>query len=156
MRKIDWSSFVYDEEEALKAEFSRREMLIHELSVLGEFVTGSADEVYANFFKNTENVRKADLGNMQDYSKVVLEGILTSVDSITIKKGKNIGKSMGRIKIESLKKEDFEISVWADDWEIVKDSLIEGLPIIARCVVKRYNGDPSLSLQQILDIWKDK
>lgn len=155
-KTFDWSAFVYDDPDLMKIEFSRREMLVHEHAVLGEFVTGSADEVYSNFFKNKDSVKKADLANMQDFSKILVEGMLTSIDSIQIKKqGKNFGRKMGRIKIESLKKEDFEISVFPDDWDLVKDKLVEGIPIITRCVVKRYNGEPSLSLQQIVDIWKD-
>ena len=92
---------------------------------------------------------------MQDFAKVTIEGLLLSANSMKVKTGKSAGKDMGRITIESLKKEDFEVSVWADDWGSIKDSLKEGLPIVVNCNVKRYNGEPGLSLVKIEKIWKD-
>jgi DNA polymerase III alpha subunit len=155
-RIFDWSGYVYDDvPELMTVEYSRRELLMHERVTLGEFVTGSAEEVYSNFFKNKAPIMKADLARMQDFAKVTIEGLLLSANSMKVKTGKSAGKDMGRITIESLKKEDFEVSVWADDWGSIKDSLKEGLPIVVNCNVKRYNGEPGLSLVKIEKIWKD-
>jgi hypothetical protein len=61
----------------------------------------------------------------------------------------------GKLKIESLKKEDFEVSVWPDSWETIKARLEVGVPVILRCAVKEWNEAKSLSLEDVVSVWKE-
>ena len=56
----------------------------------------------------------------------------------------------------ALKKEDFDISAWPDDWEKVKSKLDVGVPVIMRCTVKEWNEVKSLNLEEVISIWKEK
>ena len=154
-KEIDWSNFQYDEDtELMQKEFSRKEFLMHEKLTLGEFVSGSADEVYDKFFKKGSlRIKKSEASKMKDYSKITIEGILLSVDAMP---AKDKNKPFGKLVIESLDKEDFEIMAWTKEWLHFKDRLVEGSPIIAECVVKRYKGNLGFSLNDVVDIWKEE
>ena len=153
---IDWSGFDWKiSTEGMKDEWELREILIAEKAVIGEFISGTADTVFKDFFKHTKNpIKKSSLAFERQYAKVIIEGILLSADEITIKNGKNAGSTMGRIVVESLRKEDFEISLFKDSWARYKSDLLPGLPVRMICSVKEYNGDPSLSLELVEEIWK--
>lgn len=157
-KAIDWSSFDYlSSKDDMGREWSRKDILMAEKEVLGEFISGSAEEVFGGFFRNVQNpFTRAQLNALPNYHKIILEGIILGIDQMPVRNGKNAGKMQGKLKIESLKKEDFDVSVWADDWADVKDRLQVGAPIILKCTVKEWNETKSLSLEEIVSIWKEK
>lgn len=156
-KDIDWSSFDYlSTKEEMTREWTRKEILLAEKEALGEFISGSAEEVFGGFFKNINNpLTRAQLQALPNYHKVMLEGVILGIDQIPVRTGKNAGRMQGKIKIESLKKEDFEVSVWPDDWESTKPRLEVGSPVILRCTVKEWNESKSLSLEDVVSVWKE-
>ena len=156
-KDIDWSSFDYlSTKEEMTREWTRKEILLAEKEALGEFISGSAEEVFGGFFKNINNpLTRAQLQALPSYHKVMLEGVILGIDQIPVRTGKNAGRMQGKIKIESLKKEDFEVSVWPDDWESTKPRLEAGSPVILRCTVKEWNESKSLSLEDVVSVWKE-
>jgi DNA polymerase-3 subunit alpha len=157
-RDIDWSGFDYlADQNALRVEWSRKDILLGEKEALGEFISGSAEEVFGGFFKNIDNpLTRANMMAMPKFHKVILEGIVLGIDQLPVRTGKNAGRMQGKLRIESLKKEDFEVSIWPDDWELVKPRLEVGLPVIMRCTVREWNESKSLNLEDIVSIWKEK
>jgi len=156
-KDINWSSFDYlSTKEEMTREWGRKEILLAEKEALGEFISGSAEEVFGGFFKNINNpLTRAQLQALPNYHKVMLEGVILGIDQIPVRTGKNAGRMQGKVKIESLKKEDFEVSVWPDDWESTKPRLEVGSPVILRCTVKEWNEAKSLSLEDVVSIWKE-
>lgn len=157
-KDISWKEFDYlSSKEEMTKEWSRKDVLLAEKEALGEFVSGSAEEVFGGFFKNIHNpFTRAQLELLPKYHKILLEGMVLGIDQMPVRTGKNAGRMQGKLRVESIKKEDFEVSVWPDDWETAKGRLEIGSPVILRCTVKEWNEAKSLSLEEVISVWKDK
>lgn len=157
-KEISWKEFDYlSSKEEMTKEWSRKDVLLAEKEALGEFVSGSAEEVFGGFFKNIHNpFTRAQLELLPKYHKILLEGMVLGIDQMPVRTGKNAGRMQGKLRVESIKKEDFEVSVWPDDWETAKGRLEIGSPVILRCTVKEWNETKSLSLEEVISVWKDK
>jgi len=139
-------NLTYDKSGA-NEDWSLKDKLMYEKEVLGEFVSGSIQDLFPNFFKNpssTESV--ASILALPDRSKFILEGVVDSVKEITVKKrGKNFNKQMAFITIETLRGEQLEVTMFPDMWDAFKKSIGEGgIPIRAVLAVNEWEGNKSV------------
>jgi DNA polymerase-3 subunit alpha len=139
-------------------EWDIREKMISEKDVLGEYVSGSIEQLYPNFFKGGQwNQAFSLIKNMPSNYPITMEGIVVGVKELVIRKGSNAGKKFGILTVENVRGETVEVTVWADQYAIYGAKFAgQSLPIRGMFKTKEYQGNVSLVLDGKLEIYGDK
>lgn len=132
-------------------EFDRKQILIDEKEVLGRSISGSYHEVFDNFFRQSGVTFLDQIANCAVNSKVKIEVVVNSKKKeFTVKKeGANLGRKFAKYAIEDIKGNIGEVTLWMDDYEKYRDTLVDGTPIKAICKVGEYKGTKDISLVQL-------
>lgn len=144
---VIFGGFLY-KQDALKAEeWDKKTILMFEKEVLGEFVSGSAREIYPDFFKGGIYAQPiSKILSLANDTNFPLEGIITAIREIVIKKpGKNQGKTMGKLTVENMAGEAVDITLWADTYSKYSKYLNVGIPIRGLFRVNEFGGIKSLA-----------
>src|SRR5690606_9111426 len=84
-------------------EWSVAEMLAHEKSVLGFYVTKHPLSMHEETLNQYANVGTTDLRRFPDGADVILGGMISKFRTVLTKNGKNPGQKMGIVQVEDLK-----------------------------------------------------
>jgi hypothetical protein len=150
--------FVYSVNESRKLDWNLQEKLYYEKEVLGEYVSGSAKDVFPGFFRGGKfNISLNDIKIKNNRSEVGMEGVITGVREIVIKKkGKNQGRTMAKLTVVNLIEEIIEVTVWPDSYEIYKDIFKKGgdTPIRGMFTINEWAGEKSLIMTNKVKIFE--
>ncbi|MDB2481532.1 DNA polymerase III subunit alpha [bacterium] len=136
-------------------EWSKREILVNEMSVLGRTISGSMHEAFEGYFTNSNNITYLNqVPSLRKGEVVKVEAIVKTLKKeFTIKNGNNKGRKFGKYLIEDKKGNLSEITLWTYDYEKYKSRLIDGIPFKAICKVNEYMGQKDLSLKTLESVY---
>ncbi|HUV85092.1 MAG TPA: DNA polymerase III subunit alpha, partial [Methanosarcinales archaeon] len=158
MRKtIVVSSVEFEYQFPIEDEWPLKEKLEREFVVLGDYFSGSINDVYGDFFDAKFTYAKPldGLSNVPDGHVVRFEGVIRKKlkeFKIKNKKSKNYGKMFGKYLIEDLHKNLSEFTVWPEQYRELKTDLNANTPIICTCKVSSFGGSKSLALKSVVKI----
>ncbi len=144
------ASFVF--KDISSQEYEKRMLLEMEKEVLGEYVTGSHDSLYVNFFETDHQYSQniAIIEKMPDKSQIKLEGVLTKFSSFVSKKQNIIGQAI----LENCAGESINVTIWHDMYkELTEISSGKDLPVKAVFEVSTFKGK-ALLLKKVDHIYK--
>ena len=136
-------------------EWDRKDILIFERTVLGRTISGKLHEAFEGFFSNSSMITKLNQINSMENRKVVrVEGIVKAlIKEFTIKNGKNIGRKFGKYLVEDVDGNTCGLTLWTNDYEKYKSTLVDGIPFKAICSVNEYMDQKDLSLKTMERIY---
>ena len=139
-------------------EWTTKEKMIYEKEVLGEYASGSVEELFPGFFKRGPWEQSfSSVQEMPDETPVAIEGIIVGVREFKYKKGKNAGAAFGKLVIENLQGETIDMTVWHEQYAKIKKTLEQGdTPIRGMCKVNEYEGRKSLVLFKLENLYVRK
>lgn len=151
------AGFIYKRNDLRNDEWNIKDKLTYEKEVIGEYVSGTAEDIFPNFFKGGVYAQPlTKIANMPVDSNFALEGIISSIREIIIKKaGKNQGKAMARLLVENMRGESIEITLWPDIYSKFKKLLQPGIPLRGLFKINEWNGTKSLSVVNLEAIYKE-
>lgn len=137
-------------------EWSVKEKMIYEKEVLGQYLSGSVDDLYPGFFKGGHwTLDFKNVQNMPHNTPVAMEGIITNVRELQYKNGKKAGAEFGKLTVENSKGESIDVTVWHETYVKIKKFLQQGpTPIRGMFSVIEYRGEKSLTLNKIDNLYK--
>lgn len=149
--------FVYKYPERENEDWDIRQKLLYEKEVLGEFISGSPEDIYPNFFKgNIYSQPFSRIASLPDGTNFAMEGIIVSIREIIIKKqGRNHGKTMAKFIVENLRGETIEVTIWPDTYNKNKKYFKTGIPIRGLFKVNEFNGSKSLVLVNLEAVYRE-
>jgi len=130
-------------------EWTLKEKLLGEQESLGEYISGTANDLYDGFFTGkmiTSFNSAKSLSNGQSFRT---EAFLTDIKKAKLKKGKNSGKEYARCVLQDIKGTTLPLTIWPDQWLKVKKYLDIGRPIRAICKINIWNDTTTLVLERI-------
>ena len=135
-------------------EWERKDIILNENKVLGRSITGKLHEVYNGYFSNSSLITKiSEIPNLEANKKIRVEGLIKSlIKEFKIKNGNNIGKKFGKYLIEDLDGNSIGMTIWADQYEKLKNLIIDGSPFKAICKISEYLGQKDLALVTLENI----
>jgi DNA polymerase-3 subunit alpha len=139
--------FKYSKEALKTEEWTLQEKLAFEKEVLGEYVSGSAKDLFPGFFQGSAfDCSMEEILSKSSGSRVAMEGVVTAVRELRIKKkGKNEGRTMAKLTVENLRGESIEATVWPDAYEKYREVFEQGdTPVRGTFTVNEYAGEKSL------------
>jgi DNA polymerase-3 subunit alpha len=137
------------ERDDIYEEWDKEEKLKYENEVLGEFVSGTINDLYSGFFTGA-TPEFSRVKNMPDNHTLRVEAIVADFKEDKIKKvGKNKGKSYARCSITDTVGESLPMTVWPEQWIKYKSRLTVGSPIKAVVKINDWNGTKSLVLENL-------
>ena len=121
----------------------------YEKEALGEYISGSINDLYKGFFTGVgvSSIARAKL--LPDKNIVKVEAIVTDVKKEKIKSGKNAGKPYARCSIIDANDDSIQMTVWTDKLKIYKDKLKTDTPIRAVCKINVWNDVVGLVLERL-------
>lgn len=136
--------------------WSVRERMLAEKMVLGEFVSGSYDELFPGFFKGGQwNQSFKAIQKLPNKHPVSAEGVIVSYTELQIKRGQNAGQPFAKLMLENVVGEDIELTMWTDTYLKYKKLLEKGyLPIRGMFKVNEFNGKNSLVVAGNLEVYE--
>lgn len=138
-------------------EWDKPELLRHEREVLGELVSGNLGDLFPGFFTGYNAVPLSRLKKLPDRQEVSVEVLIKSVfREFKIKKpGKYYGKMMIKYFVEDMYGSENELTVWPTEYDRMKKLVGSGgLPIRALCQVSEFNGNKTLMLRELIEVYK--
>lgn len=150
--------FSYKNDHLKQLEWSLKEKLFFEREVLGEYVSGTANDLFPNFFRGGAYSQSfSRIVRLPEGANFATEGLVASVREITIKKpGRNQGKTMAKLVVENLKGETVDVTIWPDAYAKSKKYLNPGVPLRGLFSVNEWNGTKSLVLVNLEAIFTEK
>jgi len=150
-------NFVYSLTGEHKEEWSLQERLSGEKTVLGEYLSGSAEDIFPGFFKGGIYGQSfVRIAKSPDGVNFNMEGLIVSIREIAIKKpGRNLGKLMAKLNVENLRGETVDVTLWPQDYSKFKRFLGVGIPIRGLFKVNEYNGSKSLVMLNLEAIYRE-
>jgi DNA polymerase III alpha subunit len=148
--KIKKMSLSFETKEAPE-EWDKKNILLYEREVLGRAVSGSLHEAFKGFFSGGSNVVSlGSIGRMESGSKVRVEAIIKNkIKEFKIKNGSNIGRKFAKYLIEDSFGNTCGMTLWADDYDQHRTSLVDGIPFKAICKVNEYMDQKDLVLSSL-------
>jgi DNA polymerase III subunit alpha len=84
-------------------EWTESEMLAHEKSVLGFYVTNHPLSQYADTIGRYSTANTTGLGSFRDNQEVIVGGMISKLRTVVIRNGRNAGGRLGIVTLEDLK-----------------------------------------------------
>lgn len=139
-------------------EWNKPETLKHEMEVLGELVSGDLSDLFPGFFTGYNATPLARLKKLPDRQEVAVEVLIKSVfKEFKIRKpGKYCGKWMIKYFVEDMYGSENELTVWPTEYDRMKKLIGDGgVPIRALCQVSEFNGNKTLMLRELIEVYKE-
>jgi len=132
-------------------EWDRKQLLLFERDVLGRTISGSLHEAFKGFFSGGSNVQSlGSIGRLESGSKIRVEAIIKNkIKEFKIKNGSNIGRKFAKYLIEDSFGNTCGMTLWADDYDKYRESLVDGIPFKAICKVNEYMDQKDLALSTL-------
>ena len=139
-------------------EWEFNEILVNERNILGRTISGQLHEAFKGFFSKSSIVtRLCDVKSYEKGRSIRVEGIIKSlIKEFKIKNGKNTGRKFGKYLIEDIWGNTIGMTLWTEDYEKYKSSLIDGIPFKAICSINEYMDEKDLSLKTMEKIYGRK
>lgn len=150
--------FISSVDKLVNDEWPTKEKMVCEKEVLGEYLSGSANDLYPDFFKGGHwDLSFKSVASMPDKTPVAMEGIIVGVRELKYKKGKNAGAEFGKLTVENLRGETIDVTVWHEQYIKIRKYLKQGdTPIRGMFSVNEYQGEKSLTLNKIDSLYRKK
>lgn len=133
-------------------EYSKKEILQNEMEAIGQYLSGTHNDIFGGFFKGGPEITNFENINIiTNGKKIKIEAIVKlKVKELKIKKkGRNFGKMFAKYLLEDINGKTTEITLWPDHYEKYKSILLDGTPIKAICEINEYLDTHSLVLNHI-------
>jgi len=132
-----------------REEWTEAEMLAHEKSVLGFYVTKHPLASHADAMRKFATADCADIVDMGDGTEVVLGGMISRMRSMVTKFGRNPGSKMAALNFEDLTG-SIEAIVYSEDLEKHRDLIGVDKLLFLRGRIDRKRETPSLKVTDII------
>ena len=137
-------------------EWNLAKKLENEREVLGDYISGSINDVYGDFFKrDPKMVNLGELSEIPDGHVVRFEGVIRKkVKTMKVKKthSKMLGQEFGKYLIEDLSKNLAEMTVFPQKYKEYGGVFSDNTPIICTCEISSFNGKKDLTLRNVVKI----
>jgi DNA polymerase-3 subunit alpha len=143
-QKYHMSGFEFAKED-LSLEWDKKELLQYENEVLGEFISGTINDVFNGHFTD-RGVVFSRVRSMPDKVQVYIEAVVADVVECKFKSGKNRGKVYARYSITDVNGEATTMTVWNESYLKHKSRLIVGRPFKAMATINEWQSSKSLVL----------
>lgn len=133
-------------------EYSKKQILQNEMEVMGHYLTGSHNDIYGGFFKNSPDIISlASIDKYEGGQLVKVEAVIkTKIKELTIKKkGPQFGKLFAKYLIEDVNGKTAEITLWPAQYEKFRNVMEPGIPFRAVCEINSYLDSKSLVLKSV-------
>jgi DNA polymerase-3 subunit alpha len=140
-----------DEPKIPDLEWSESEMLAHEKSTLGFFVTRHPLTSHEQTLNKYATAATVDLSNYSDGDDVILGGLISKVRTVYTKSGRNAGKKMGIVTLEDLQGQ-IEAVVFPRDLEKYQGMLELDSVAFFKGQVDRRREEPSLRVSEVIPL----
>jgi DNA polymerase-3 subunit alpha len=139
-------------------EWDRKTLLENEITVLGQCLSGTINEIYGGFFTGIGTTPLARLKALPNRYEIVVEVLVKAATrEFAIKKeGRNQGRKMAKYNVEDIEGTVTELTVWPDQYEMAKRRISAGVPIRAQCQISDWNGQKTLMLMKFQEIYGEK
>jgi DNA polymerase-3 subunit alpha len=132
-------------------EWSEAEMLSHEKSVLGLYVTAHPLTEHVGALDKYATAHAADLDRYQDGADVVLGGMITRMRTVTTRTGRNAGSKMGILTFEDLSGQ-VEVILFPDLLEQSRNLIAPERIVFVVGRVDRRREEPSVRVTELIPI----
>lgn len=132
-------------------EWTEAEMLAHEKSVLGFYVTKHPLAAHADEMRKFATADCSDMGEISDTTEVILAGMISRIRTVITKQGRNAGSKMAVLNFEDLSGA-VEAVVFSDDLEKHRDLIRVDKLLFLRGRVDRKRETPSLKVTDVIPL----
>lgn len=157
------------EEEAIKSfsfkgnvyrqnEWTFKDKLLAEKEVLGEYVSGRAEDIFPNFFKGGIYAQSfSKIKTLPKDSNFNMEGVIVAIREIVIKKpGKLQGKIMAKLTVENINRESTEVTIWPDTLVKFSKYIKTGVPLRGLFKISEFQGNKSLTVVNLEAVYYEE
>ncbi len=130
-------------------QWTEAEMLAHEKSVLGFYVTRHPLASHADTIERFASADCTDLKQIDDGAEIILGGMISRVRTVITKAGRNPGAKMAVLTFEDLSG-SIEAVVFSEDLERHRDLIGPDKLVFLKGRVDRRREDPSLRVSEII------
>ncbi|HWL93694.1 MAG TPA: DNA polymerase III subunit alpha, partial [Phycisphaerae bacterium] len=130
-------------------EWTESEMLAHEKSVLGFYVTKHPLAAHANTISSFSTCDCAAIGEFNDGVQIVLGGMISKVRMVTTKNGRNAGSKLAVLSFEDLSG-SIEAVVFSEELEKFRGSIVPDSVVFLRGSVDKRREEPSLRVSEVI------
>jgi DNA polymerase-3 subunit alpha len=130
-------------------EWDLKEKLQGEQETLGEYISGTANDIYDGFFTGKNVTSLAKIKSLSGGHNIRTEAFIVDVKQKKTKSGKNIGSIRADCVLQDVDGNTAQLKVWSDQWAKYKNVLSIGRPIRAVCKINIYHDNISLVLERI-------
>jgi len=123
--------------------------LTGERDTLGEYVSGTANDMYSGFFKGNGVTSLKMTPSLGDGHKLRVESFITDLKEKKTKSGKNAGQIYADCSIQDIDGVTATLRIWPNHWNTLKGKLSVGNALRAICRVNVYQGNVSLVLDKV-------
>ncbi len=134
-----------------KEQWSESEMLAHEKSVLGFYVTKHPLACHEELLTRFTSVRTIDLKRFDQDAEVVLSGIVSKVRTLIAKQGRNAGSKLAVVTLEDLAGQ-VEVMVFSTDLERLSPHLAPESVVFVKGRVDRRREVPSVKALEVIPL----
>jgi DNA polymerase-3 subunit alpha len=130
-------------------EWTEAEMLAHEKSVLGFYVTSHPLTRQSEELRKFASADCADFAGLEDGALVTIGGMISRVRTMMTKAGRNAGSKLAVLIIEDLTG-NIEAVVYSDELETYRALIGPDRLVFLRGRVDRRREDPSLKVSEVI------
>ncbi|RIK66296.1 MAG: DNA polymerase III subunit alpha [Planctomycetota bacterium] len=132
-------------------EWSEAEMLAHEKSVLGFYVTSHPLSKQSDTLRRFATVDCADIAHLGDQTEVIVGGMISRIRMVTTKNGRNAGSKLAVLMFEDLSG-SIEAVVFSEELEKYRDLIGPDRLVFLKATVDRRREDPSLRVSEVISL----
>ncbi len=132
-------------------EWTEAEMLAHEKSVLGFYVTKHPLASQARLIRKYTTADVRDIGDMSDGARVTLGGMISRLRMVTTKNGRNAGSKLAVLTFEDLTGST-EAVVFSEQLEQYRDLVAPDRIVFIRGTVDRKREAPSVRVSEMFSL----
>ena len=126
-------------------EWSLKEILENEHLTLGEYISGSINDLYDGFFTGKLVTFLNKIKGLSEGRNIIVESVITDVKKSKTKKG----RTFARCTLSDVNNNNAQLTVWPDQWLKHSKILSVGKPIRAVCKINIWNDNTTLVLDRI-------
>jgi DNA polymerase-3 subunit alpha len=138
--------FTYSKHGESSEEWTLQERLTREKEVLGEYVSGSAMDLFPGFFQGGLDLSIDEIKTRRSKEKISFEGVVIAVKELKVKKkGRLYGRIMAKLTVENLRGECIGVTLWPDQYDECQEILSQGdTPVRGIFEVNEWGGEKGL------------
>lgn len=130
-------------------EWGLKEKLQGEQETLGEYISGTANDIYDGFFTGKGVTSLSTIKSLSNGHSVRIEAFVTDVKQKKTKSGRNAGAVRADCVIQDVDGNTAQLKIWSDQWEKHKKVFSIGRPVRAVCKINVWNDTTSLVLSRL-------